>query len=71
MLSHNIHLAFYLLIYLNNKELKMLQSFEIWCENCVKTTYYENEKIFNDEDFVKINNSIFCKSCAHKIINEK
>ena len=36
----------------------MLQSFEIWCENCVKTTYYENEKIFNDEDFVKINNGI-------------
>ena len=30
-----------------------------------------NEKFFNDEDFVKINNSIFCKSCAHKIINEK
>ena len=49
----------------------MLQSFEIWCENCVKTTYYENEKIFNDEDFVKINNSIFCKNCAHEIINEK
>ena len=49
----------------------MLQSFEIWFENCVKTTYYENEKIFNDEDFVKINNGIFCKSCAHKIINDK
>ena len=49
----------------------MLQSFEIWCEYCVKTTYHENEKNFNDEDFIKINNSILCKSCANKIINEK
>ena len=49
----------------------MLQSFELWCENCVKTTYYENKRIFDDEDFVKIHNNILCKSCAQNVINEK
>ena len=48
----------------------MLQSFELWCENCVKTTYYENKRIFNDEDFVKIHNNFLCKSCAQNIINK-
>ena len=44
----------------------MIQSFELWCDYCLKTKYYDELKVINDESFIKINNSIFCKSCAEK-----
>ena len=44
----------------------MIQSFEIWCDYCLKTKYYDDLKAVNDESFIKINNSILCKSCAEK-----
>ena len=44
----------------------MIQSFEIWCDYCLKTKYYDDLKAINDESFIKINNSILCKSCAEK-----
>ena len=42
----------------------MIQSFEIWCDYCLKTKYYDDLKAIKDESFIKVNDSIFCKSCA-------
>ena len=44
----------------------MKQSFELWCDYCLKTKYYDDLKAINDTSFIKINNSILCKSCAEK-----
>ena len=44
----------------------MIQSFELWCDYCLKTIYYDDLKAINDESFIKINNSILCKNCAEK-----
>ncbi len=41
----------------------MIQSFEIWCDYCLKTKYYDDLKAIKDESFIKINDSILCKSC--------
>ena len=42
----------------------MLQSFEIWCDYCLKTKYYDDLKVIKDESFIKVNDIILCKSCA-------
>ena len=42
----------------------MIQSFEIWCDYCLKTKYYDNLNFIEDESFIKVNDSILCKSCA-------
>ena len=42
----------------------MIQSFEIWCDYCLKTKYYDDLKVIKDESFIKVNDSILCKSCA-------
>jgi len=44
----------------------MIQSFEMWCDFCLKTKYYDALKAEKDESFIKINDSILCKSCAEK-----
>ena len=46
----------------------MIQSFELWCDYCLKNKYYDDSEALNDESFIKINNSILCKNCAEKII---
>ena len=42
----------------------MIQSFEIWCDYCLKTKYYDDLKVIEDESFIKVSDSILCKSCA-------
>jgi superfamily II helicase len=42
----------------------MIQSFEIWCDYCLKTKYYDDLKAIEDDSFIKLNDSILCKSCA-------
>ena len=42
----------------------MLQSFEIWCDYCLKTKYYDDSKAIEDESFIKVSDSILCKSCV-------
>ena len=64
-MSHSIHMVFKLHISVK-KEYFMIQSFEIWCDYCLKTKYYDDLKAIKDESFIKINNSILCKSCAEK-----
>ena len=64
-MSHSIHMVFKLHISVERRHV-MIQSFEIWCDYCLKTKYYDNLKAVNDESFIKINNSILCKSCAEK-----
>ena len=39
----------------------MIQSFEIWCDFCLKTKYYDELKAVNDESFIKINDSMLAK----------
>ena len=48
----------------------MKQSFELWCDYCLKTYYYDDLKALNVESFIKINNSIFCENCAEKFKKE-
>ena len=38
----------------------MIQSFELWCDYCLKTKYYDDLKAVKDESFIKINNSMDC-----------
>ena len=64
-MSHSIHMVFKLHISFERRYV-MIQSFEIWCDYCLKTKYYDGLKAVNDESFIKINNSILCKSCAEK-----
>ena len=64
-MAHTIHMVFKLHISIRRIHV-MIQSFEIWCDYCLKTKYYDGLKAVNDESFIKINNSIFCKSCAEK-----
>ena len=64
-MSHSIHMVFKLHISTDRRYF-MIQSFEIWCDHCLKTKYYDDLKTINDESFIKINNSILCKSCAKK-----
>ena len=46
----------------------MLQSFEIWCENCVKTTYYENEKILMMKILLKLIMVFFARVALIKLL---
>ena len=64
-MSHSIHMVFKLHISLERRYV-MIQSFELWCDYCLKTKYYDDLKAINDTSFIKINNSILCKSCAEK-----
>ena len=64
-MSHSIHMVFKLHISIERKYF-MIQSFEIWCDYCLKTKYYDDLKAVKDESFIKINDSIFCRSCAEK-----
>ena len=64
-MSHSIHMVFKLHISLERRYV-MIQSYELWCDYCLKTKYYDRLKSFNDESFIKINNIILCKSCAEK-----
>ena len=64
-MSHSIHLVFKLHISPKRRNV-MIQSFELWCDYCLKTKYYDDLKAVNDASFLKINNSILCKSCAKK-----
>ena len=64
-MSHSIHMVFNLHISQSERYL-MIQSFELWCDYCLKTKYYDDLKAINDESFIKINDSILCKSCAEK-----
>ena len=64
-MSHSIHMVFKLHISIK-KGYFMIQSFEIWCDYCLKTKYYDDLKAIKDESFIKINDSILCKSCAEK-----
>ena len=64
-MSHSIHMVFKLHISLERRYV-MIQSYELWCDYCLKTKYYDDLKATNDESFIKINNSILCKSCAEK-----
>ena len=48
----------------------MLQSFELWCDYCLKTKYYDDLITLNDESFIKVNDNIFCKTCFEKKIKE-
>ena len=62
-MSHSIHMVFKLHIFSQGRYF-MIQSFEMWCDYCLKTKYYDDLKATKDEIFIKINNSILCKSCA-------
>ena len=62
-MSHSIHMVFKLHISLKEVYF-MIQSFEIWCDYCLKTKYYDDLKAIKDESFIKVNDSILCKSCA-------
>ena len=64
-MSHSIHMVFKLHISLERRYV-MIQSYELWCDYCLKTKYYNDLKTINDESFIKINNIILCKSCAEK-----
>ena len=64
-MSHYIHMVFKLHISPQRRYV-MIQSFEIWCDYCLKTKYYDELKAVNDESFIKFNDSILCKSCAEK-----
>ena len=64
-MSHSIHMVFKLHIS-PERGYVMIQSFEIWCDYCLKTKYYDDLKAVKDESFIKINDSIFCRSCAEK-----
>ena len=64
-MSHSIQMVFKLHIFIERRCF-MLQSFEIWCDYCLKTKYYDDLETINDESFIKFNNSILCKSCAEK-----
>ena len=64
-MSHSIYMVFKLHISSRGSNF-MIQSFEIWCDLCLKTKYYDELKAVNDEGFIKINDSILCKSCAEK-----
>ena len=64
-MSHSIHMVFKLHISLERSYV-MIQSFELWCDYCLKTKYYDDLKAVNDESFIKINDSILCISCAEK-----
>ena len=62
-MSHYIHMVFKLHISIERRRF-MLQSFEIWCDYCLKTKYYDDLKANEDESFIKVSDSILCKSCA-------
>ena len=62
-MSHSIHMVFKLHIFIEMRYF-MIQSFEIWCDYCLKTKYYDDLKAIKDESFIKVNDSILCKSCA-------
>ena len=62
-MSHYIHMVFKLHISTERRYF-MIQSSEIWCDYCLKTKYYDDLKAIEDENFIKVNNSILCKSCA-------
>ena len=62
-MSHSIHMVFKLHISIDWRYF-MIQSFEIWCDYCLKTKYYDDLKAIEDESFIKISDSILCKSCA-------
>ena len=64
-MSHSIHMVFKLHIFSQGRYF-MIQSFEMWCDYCLKTKYYDDYKAINDVSFIKINNIILCKSCAEK-----
>ena len=63
MMSHYIHMVFKLHISTERRYF-MIQSFEIWCDYCLKTKYYDDLKAIEDESFIKVSDSILCKSCA-------
>ena len=69
-MSHYIHMVFKLHIS-TERRYSMIQSFEIWCDYCLKTKYYDNLNFIEDESFIKVNDSILCKSCAenNKIVD--
>ena len=62
-MSHSVHMVFKLHIFTERRYF-MIQSYEIWCEYCLKTKYYDDLKSIKDESFIKVNDSILCKSCA-------
>ena len=62
-MSHTIHMVFKLHMFIK-KGYFMIQSFEIWCDYCLKTKYYDDLEVIKDESFIKIDDSILCKSCA-------
>ena len=62
-MSHYIHMVFKLHISIKRINF-MIQSLEIWCDYCLKTKYYDDLKSIEDESFIKVNDSILCKSCA-------
>ena len=64
-MSHSIHMVFKLHIFSQGRYF-MIQSFEMWCDYCLKTKYYDDLKAVKDESFIKINESILCRSCAEK-----
>ena len=69
-MSHYIHMVFKLHIS-SDRRCFMIQSFEIWCDYCLKTKYYDDLKVIKDESFIKVNDIILCKSCAenNKIVH--
>ena len=62
-MSHYINMVFKLHIF-TERSYFMIQSFEIWCDYCLKTKYYDDLKVIKDDGFIKVNDSILCKSCA-------
>ena len=68
-MSHSIHMVFKLHISPERRYV-MIQSYELWCDYCLKTKYYDDLKASDEKSFIKINNSILCENCSVKINKE-
>ena len=62
-MSHSIQMVFKLHISPEWRYV-MIQSYELWCDYCLKTKYYDDLKAIKDESFIKVSDSILCKSCV-------
>ena len=48
-----------------------MQSFELWCDICVKTIYHDNEETYDYEHFIFGNIYVACKDCAKTQLSDQ